>query len=76
MDKTLIVGSPNINGNVGSCEVKSDSFQKDFWHRETVAVNSCTGQIISESIYLDGSWVLFGLIVIVIILLIKDEVIY
>lgn len=53
MDKTLIVGSPNINGNVGSCEVKSVQFEKNFFVVENIETNSCTGQIVAQNIYFD-----------------------
>ena len=54
MDKTLIVGSPNINGNVGSCEIKSQEYRTDFWHYQTTALNSCTGEIIAQNTYIGG----------------------
>lgn len=54
MDKTLIVGG-NVSGNVGSCEVKSDFYKVSFFKEETVAVNSCTGEIVAQNIYLNGA---------------------
>lgn len=59
MENTLLVSSPNVSGNVGSCEVKSVSFEKDSFHTMTVATNSCTGQIISQNVYFDWSIVYF-----------------
>lgn len=52
--KTLnVISTPNIEGNIGSCEVKSTQFSHSFWKSETIAVNSCTGQIVAQNIYLD-----------------------
>lgn len=57
--KTLnVISTPNIEGNIGSCEVKSTQFSKGFWKSETVAVNSCTGQIIADNIYVDSAPIL------------------
>jgi len=55
MENTLLVSSPNVSGNIGSCEVKSVSFEKDSFHTMTVATNSCSGQIISQNVYFDWS---------------------
>lgn len=44
---TQIVSSPNIEGNIGSCEIKSNTYSLDSWHNQTVAINSCTGEIVS-----------------------------
>lgn len=61
MEKTnVIVGSPNVSGNIGSCEIKSTNFQKTLFTKQTTAVNSCTGEIFSQSVYFDSNW-LFGL---------------
>lgn len=65
MEKTnVIVGGSNVNGNIGSCEIKSNSFNKDFWNIQTVAVNSCSGEIISSNVYFDGISILVGVIII------------
>lgn len=64
MDKTnVIVGGSNVSGNIGSCEIKSDSYQKTLFTVQTTAINSCTGEIISQSTYFDTGW-LFGVPVI------------
>ena len=75
MEKTLIVGSPNLEGNIGSCEVKSTEYKKTFFSRETTAVNSCTGEIVSKTEYfsLGGLWVLFWILVFVLILKVSSE---
>lgn len=68
MEKTnVIVGGSNVNGNIGSCEIKSNSYQKSLFYVETAAVNSCTGEIISKTTYWDSTWLWFGLIVIIVI---------
>ena len=68
MNKTAVVAiSPNISGNVGSCAVTSNSFQKTLFTVETVAVNSCTGEVVSQSVYFDSTW-LFGVPIILIMI--------
>lgn len=55
MDNTKLVVGGNVSGNIGSCEVNSTDVSKDFFHVETMAVNSCTGQIVADYIHIDGS---------------------
>jgi len=65
MDKTIVVGSPNITGNIGSCEVKSQNISLDSFHTQTIATNSCTGQIIAQNSYFDYSsfiFITFGIV--------------
>lgn len=45
---TAIVGG-NVTGNIGSCSVVSTDINTSFMYQKTVAVNSCTGVIVSES---------------------------
>lgn len=50
MDNHLITNSPNITGNIGSCETKvvqATESRISFWKINSVeiATNSCTGQI-------------------------------
>lgn len=53
MEKTIVVGSPNITGNIGSCEVKSQNIAINSFRTQTIATNSCTGQIIAQNTYTD-----------------------
>lgn len=55
MDKTLIVGSPNLTGNVGSCETKNVTFSKNFFLTENIQTNSCTGEILGKNTFFDPS---------------------
>lgn len=71
MDKTIVVGSPNINGNIGSCEVKSNTFSLDSFHNQTVAVNSCTGDVVSQTIYFEYGIIGFPAVIIFSIILLK-----
>lgn len=59
MEKTLIVGG-SVSGNVGSCEVKSTDIKISSWSYRTIAVNSCTGQVVSESTYRDYGNIFVG----------------
>lgn len=63
----VLVGGSNVSGNIGSCEIKSDNVSIDYWHYKAIAVNSCTGNIISENIIFDSSgfgW-LAGIIILI-----------
>jgi hypothetical protein len=67
MTNTL-VNSENIVGNIGSCEVKSNTYALSSFYKETVAVNSCTGEIVSDTTWYDYSYVYKPGIIIVVIL--------
>ena len=72
MEKTnVIVGGSNVNGNIGSCEIKSDNFSTSSWRTQTVAVNSCTGEIVSSKEYFDVGVIYFPAIIIIIVWAIK-----
>jgi hypothetical protein len=55
---TVLVGG-DVTGNIGSCEVKSSNFSVSSFYTETVAVNSCTGEVVSQNIYYDWSYIYF-----------------
>jgi hypothetical protein len=57
MDK-IIVGSPNIEGNIGSCEVKNVEFNKNFYTIQNMQTNSCTGEIVGSNTFFDFALVL------------------
>lgn len=63
----VIVGGANVSGNIGSCEIKSNSFSTNSWRTQTVAVNSCTGEIISTKEYFDYGIIYFPLVIILIV---------
>lgn len=63
----VITTSPNIAGNIGSCEIKSDSFSKDSWYTTTIAVNSCNGQIVSQNTYFEWGIIYWPLIILFVI---------
>lgn len=64
MDKTnVIVGSPNIEGNIGSCEIKSTNISTSAFYVKTIAVNSCNGAIVAENgPYFDSTWIAIPII--------------
>jgi len=71
MQTTNLVSTPNITGNIGSCEIKSDTFSKNSFYSTTVAVNSCTGEIVSQNTYYNYGYIYFPVIVIVTIVALR-----
>lgn len=65
--KTNVVVGGSVSGNIGSCQVNSTDVQKDLLHVETMAVNSCTGQVVADYIHLDGILILIVLIILVLL---------
>ena len=57
MANTNLISTPNIEGNIGSCEVKTveNTTDNQIWRTETTVIftNSCTGEIIKENVYYD-----------------------
>ena len=70
MTTNNIVSTPNITGNIGSCEIKTSSMSVSSFYTQTMAVNSCTGEIVSQQTYYDYSYVYFPLVIIVMAILI------
>ena len=56
MTNTLVT-SPNIEGNIGSCEVKSNTYDVSSFYSRTTAVNSCTGQIVNDTTYYQWGYI-------------------
>lgn len=72
MEKTnVIVGGSNVEGNIGSCAIKSENFSKNSWYTTTVAVDSCTGEKVAENTYFDWGVVYFPLVILFFILGLK-----
>ena len=68
MKTTNIISTPNIEGNIGSCEAKQiespiakgiiiDKYQ-------VTITNSCTGEIVNQYQYTDYGWVGFWIFII------------
>lgn len=54
MEKTnVIVGGSSVNGNIGSCEIKSNTHSINSFYNQTISINSCTGEIMSNNTYFD-----------------------
>jgi hypothetical protein len=71
MDNTkIIVGGANVNGNVGSCEVKTTTTSVDSWHTASYAVNSCTGEVLLQKTYYDWGYLYIPLVIVIPICLI------
>ena len=69
MNTTNIVSTPNIEGNIGSCEVKTiqNTTGNQIWRTETTVIftNSCSGEIIKENVYYNYFPLLFISLVII-----------
>lgn len=57
MANTNLINTPNIEGNIKSCEVKTveNITDNQVWRLETTVIftNSCSGEIIKENVYYD-----------------------
>ena len=68
MKTSNIISTPNITGNIGSCNIQSNTSQIGanlfVGEYKTVQINSCTGEIISNNDYIDYSgiwgWIVLG----------------
>ena len=67
MNKVIL--SNDLIGNIGNCKINSETFSVSNFQLRSVAVNSCNGEIISDTgAYLDMpllifiSFVIFGFI--------------
>lgn len=49
--KTNVLVGGNVGGVISNCQVNSTDVSKSSWTIETIGVNSCTGQIVSDSTY-------------------------
>lgn len=68
MENTKVIAvTPNVNGNIGSCEVKKTEYSKDSWHSGVILQDSCTGIIISHYEYYDWSYLYFPIMIIIVV---------
>lgn len=58
---TVVVGGP-VNGNIGSCQVNPATYKVDLLHSETIAVNSCSGVVVADHVYLDSDSITLGVL--------------
>jgi len=49
MNTGIITTSPNIEGNIGVCQVNTSRVSTGVLSAETYAVNSCTGEVVQRS---------------------------
>lgn len=74
MEKTInVVSTPNIEGNIGSCEtkqvkstVRGGIFTSDY---KVTLTNSCTGKVIEQYNYTDSSGIFWIPMIVVIVLI-------
>lgn len=65
--KTVAVVGGEVTGNIGSCSVVSTNITVSSFYKETVAVNSCTGQVVADNIWYYWSYVAVPVTIFVII---------
>ena len=64
----VLVGGSNISGNIGSCEIKNNTYSVSSFITRSTSINSCTGQIVSDNTYYDWSYIYFpGAIIAIVI---------
>lgn len=66
----VVLGGSNVEGNIGSCEVKTATLSKSSFYTQTIAVNSCSGEIISNNTYYDWGYVYFPVTIVLVVALI------
>ncbi len=59
MDKmtntNVLVGGSNVNGVISNCGVNSTDVSLNSFYTETISVNSCTGEKLSDNSYFNWS---------------------
>jgi len=63
MNNNIIASSPNIAGNIGSCEIKSDTYNISSFYCRTMAVNSCTGEVVSDTTFFQWGYIYLPFII-------------
>lgn len=63
MTTTNLISTPNITGNIGSCEVKSITTAVSSFYNQVIVSNSCTGEIITNATYFDYMGLGFGALI-------------
>lgn len=69
MEKAILAGG-DIEGNIGSCQVLSETFDIKPFKVQTIATNSCTGEIVANTTYTNLGNVMGLLLGIVMLLLV------
>ena len=59
---TVAITGGEIVGNIGSCQVNTERVQTGFWTTQEIAVDSCSGEIISQAEFFDHGFLWFGLL--------------
>ncbi len=60
----VIASSPNLTGNLGSCEVKSTTYSIDSWHSGVILQDSCTGKLLAQHEYYDWGYIYIPLVIV------------
>lgn len=58
-----LVTSPNINGNIGSCQINTTDSTVDTFHTMTIAINSCNGEIVNKNIHIESTWIILPIVI-------------
>jgi len=75
-EKVIVPIGGNVQGNIGSCEIKTTSIDLSSFYKQTIAVNSCNGEIVSSNSYYDWGYIYFPLMVVGMVLGIIKGVMY
>ena len=54
MNNKLLV-SDGITGNVGECRINKESINVSSFYKRSIAVNSCSGEVVVDTTYFDFS---------------------
>lgn len=68
MNTNTLVASPNINGNIGNCQINSTDSTVDTFHTMTIAINSCNGEIVNQNVHLESTFIIVPIIVLTMVL--------
>jgi len=75
MTTTNVISTPEITGNIGSCKAENTTYDINSFYRQSITVNSCSGQVISDFKYFDWNTVI-SIVIIVIFFTILQKIIH
>ena len=64
----VVMTNGNVQGNIGSCEIKTSEVSVSSFYKRSIALDSCTGQIVSDNTYYDWEYIYVPGVIIVIVL--------
>ena len=67
MTTTAVVTKGEVTGNIGSCQVNKTSVNVSSSYVQTIAINSCTGEVVADNTYYDWGYVYIPLAIVFIV---------